>query len=209
VSVANYYHCRKIKTAIIAQGVSLLFEILPNLAITWHSSANRQPHHQPPSHTPIGARAGYFQTVIWFCEYPCVDTSSLTERDQARLHTCDPVSTVARQGSALASWLRQWCCSVFDHVFVQWDVRVCVCQCVCQCCCVRVHTRKPKSQLSPLYPCAALVFQMRIQRSAVPPPVASSPCRCGLHARALTAAWCSSYRAVGVLPGGSHEPVSG
>ena len=36
------------------------------------------------------------------------------------------------------------------------------------------------------------VFQKRMQRSAVPPPLASSPCWCGLQAIALTAACVSS-----------------
>ena len=31
---------------------------------------------------------GYFQTMIWFWEYPCVLTSSFTFLDHARLHTC-------------------------------------------------------------------------------------------------------------------------
>lgn len=38
---------------------------------------------------------GYFHTMIWFWLYPCVDTTSLTFFDHIRLHTCDPVSTLA------------------------------------------------------------------------------------------------------------------
>jgi hypothetical protein len=30
---------------------------------------------------------GYFHTIIWFSEYPCVDTISLTVEDQTRLQT--------------------------------------------------------------------------------------------------------------------------
>ena len=41
------------------------------------------------------------------------------------------------------------------------------------------------------------VFQKRRQRSAVPPPLASIPCWCGLHAIAFTAAVCSAYRSTG------------
>jgi len=31
---------------------------------------------------------GYFQTMIWFWEYPCVLTSSFTFLDHTKLHTC-------------------------------------------------------------------------------------------------------------------------
>lgn len=31
---------------------------------------------------------GYFQMMIWFWEYPCVDTISFTLRDHEMLHTC-------------------------------------------------------------------------------------------------------------------------
>lgn len=36
---------------------------------------------------------GYFHTTTWFNENPWVDTTSFTERDQARLHTWEPAST--------------------------------------------------------------------------------------------------------------------
>lgn len=65
-------------------------------------------------------------------------TSSLACLDQARLHTCDPVS---------------------------------------------MHCRG----------CPVSVFQKRMQRSAVPPPEARSPCWCGDQAMAFTAARCSVY----------------
>ena len=64
---------------------------------------------------------GYRQTMIWFCEYPCVDTISFTFLLQTRLHTCEPVST------------------------------------------------HPRGVL-------VTVFQKRMHRSAVPPPLASKPC---------------------------------
>jgi hypothetical protein len=35
---------------------------------------------------------GYLHTMIWFCEYPCVLTSSLTFLLHTKLHTCEPVS---------------------------------------------------------------------------------------------------------------------
>lgn len=35
---------------------------------------------------------GHFHRIIWFCEYPCVDTNSETVLENMRLHTCDPVS---------------------------------------------------------------------------------------------------------------------
>merc|ERR1712224_391572 len=38
------------------------------------------------------AMDGYFQRMIWFREYPCVLTISLTFFDQMRLQTCEPVS---------------------------------------------------------------------------------------------------------------------
>lgn len=41
------------------------------------------------------------------------------------------------------------------------------------------------------------VFQNRMHRSAVPPPDARSPCWCGDHAMALTAAVCSVRRRIG------------
>lgn len=44
-----------------------------------------------------------------------------------------------------------------------------------------------------------LVFQKRMQRSAVPPPLASRPCWWGDQAIALTAAVCSVKRASGWL----------
>ena len=45
-----------------------------------------------------------------------------------------------------------------------------------------------------------IVFQNRIRRSAVPPPLASSPCWCGDQAIALTAARCSEYVWTGLTP---------
>lgn len=41
------------------------------------------------------------------------------------------------------------------------------------------------------------VFQNRMHRSAVPPPDARSPCWCGDHAMAFTAAVCSVRRSIG------------
>lgn len=73
----------------------------------------------------------------------CALTSSLACLDQARLHTCEPVSMH---------------CS-------GWPVKV---------------------------------FQNRMQRSAVPPPDASSPCWCGDQAIAFTAARCSVYCCTGL-----------
>lgn len=73
----------------------------------------------------------------------CALTSSLACLDQARLHTCEPVSMHCRG----------------------WPVRV---------------------------------FQNRMQRSAVPPPEASSPCWCGDQAIAFTAARCSVYCCTGL-----------
>ena len=64
---------------------------------------------------------GYLHTMIWFCEYPCVETSSFTFLLHTRLHTCEPVSM----------------------------------------------------QLSGVF---VVVFQNRMQRSAVPPPLANRPC---------------------------------
>ena len=85
---------------------------------------------------------GYRHTTIWFCEYPCVLTSSLTFLLHTRLHTWLPVST---HESAVS----------------------------------------------------VVVFQKRMHRSAVPPPDASSPCWCGDHAMAFTAAVWSPYRSTG------------
>ena len=34
---------------------------------------------------------GYFQTITWFREYPCVLTSSSLVLENIKLHTCDPV----------------------------------------------------------------------------------------------------------------------
>ncbi len=45
--------------------------------------------------------------------------------------------------------------------------------------------------------CAVRVFQKRMQRSAVPPPEASSPCWWGDQAMAFTAARCSVYCCIG------------
>ena len=59
--------------------------------------------------------------MIWFWEYPWVETISLTFLLHTRLHTCEPVST----------------------------------------------------QLSAV---SVVVFQKRIHRSAVPPPLANRPC---------------------------------
>ena len=39
---------------------------------------------------------GYFQTITWFREYPCVDTSSFTFFDHIRLHTCEVEVEVER-----------------------------------------------------------------------------------------------------------------
>lgn len=44
-----------------------------------------------------------------------------------------------------------------------------------------------------------VVFQKRMHRSAVPPPEASSPCICGDHAIAFTAAVCSEYFNIGCV----------
>lgn len=46
--------------------------------------------------------------------------------------------------------------------------------------------------------CPVSVFQKRMQRSAVPPPDASSPCWCGDQAMAFTAARCSVYCCTGL-----------
>lgn len=43
------------------------------------------------------------------------------------------------------------------------------------------------------------VFQNRMHRSAVPPPLASRPCWCGDHAMAFTAAACSQKRSDGAV----------
>ena len=42
-----------------------------------------------------------------------------------------------------------------------------------------------------------VVFQKRMQRSAVPPPLTSRPCWWGDQAMAFTAAWCSEKRSTG------------
>lgn len=44
-----------------------------------------------------------------------------------------------------------------------------------------------------------VVFQNRMQRSAVPPPEARSPCWWGDQARAFTAAWCCWKRSTGCV----------
>ncbi len=40
-----------------------------------------------PVRRASGCICGYDQITIWFCEYPCVDTISLTFLDHDRLHT--------------------------------------------------------------------------------------------------------------------------
>ena len=61
----------------------------------------------------------------------------------------------------------------------------------------RLHTWLPVcTQLSAVL---VVVFQTRMQRSAVPPPLASKPRWCGLQAMALTAAECSLYRSIGCV----------
>ena len=39
---------------------------------------------------------GYFQTIIWLREYPCVETTSFMFLLHIRLQTCDPVSIQLR-----------------------------------------------------------------------------------------------------------------
>lgn len=55
----------------------------------------------------------------------------------------------------------------------------------------RLHTCEPVS--THCIGCPVSVFQNRMQRSAVPPPLANSPWWCGDHAIAFTAAICSEY----------------
>ena len=78
---------------------------------------------------------GFFSIIAKYLHLKCL-TSSFECLDQARLHTCDPVST---------------------------------------------HCKG----------CPVSVFQNLIYLSAVPPPLANSPCWCGDQAIALTAAKCS------------------
>lgn len=60
----------------------------------------------------------------------------------------------------------------------------------------RLHTWEPVSMHCS--GCPVSVFQKRMQRSAVPPPDASSPCWWGDQAMALTAARCSVYCCTGL-----------
>lgn len=96
-----------------------------------------------PPHAPRGSVLSGLGCLFTSPHSHCALTSSLACLDQARLHTCEPVSMH---------------CS-------GWPVSV---------------------------------FQNRIQRSAVPPPDASSPCWCGDQAIAFTAARCSVYCCTGL-----------
>lgn len=71
----------------------------------------------------------------------------------------------------------------------------------------RLHTCEPVSMHCRGWPVS--VFQKRMQRSAVPPPDASSPCWCGDQAMAFTAARCSVYCCTGLTVEWFHTSSCG
>lgn len=71
----------------------------------------------------------------------------------------------------------------------------------------RLHTCEPVSMHCRGWPVS--VFQKRMQRSAVPPPEASSPCWCGDQAMAFTAARCSVYCCTGLTVEWFHTSSCG
>lgn len=108
---------------------------------------------------------GYFHTIIWFCEYPCVLTSSFTFLLHERLQT----------------WTK------FDRIYQKVDDKKLESKLSSSL--QGKKTWLPVSTLSNWWPFA--VFQKRMHRSAVPPPDARRPLWCGDQAMALTAAVCS------------------
>ena len=122
---------------------------------------------------------GYFQTIIWFWEYPRVLTSSFTFLHQARLQTCNRKRNEDKRTNS-DQHKSQRCCSEL------WQL-ACL----------------PVSIEFSMFPLA--VFLNLTYLSAVSPPDATRLCWCGDQAVALTAAYV--YCELVVISTGCHLTV--
>lgn len=95
---------------------------------------------------------GYFQTTIWFWEYPCVLTSSFTFLDQAKLHTCTREKRKLNLPYKPQCWMSSFSNWSQHELWFTW---------------LLVSTQFKWVLV--------VVFQKRIHLSAVPPPEARSP----------------------------------
>ena len=124
---------------------------------------------------------GYFQRMSWFCVKPCDESSSRSLGFHSSAHTwrgalvtrsCGRTLGRRHTPSSYYELLRVSACA-WAHAHNTPNAR-------------HAHTWEPVSTSCCSAPVAA--FQKQMRRSAVPPPDASRPAWCGLHASALTAA---------------------
>jgi hypothetical protein len=135
---------------------------------------------------------GYFHTMIWFNEYPCVLTISLMDLDHMRLHTCDPVSTALRDDpdSVFQNRMHRSAVPPPDAsspavATTVWAVRTALIDVATS---TRTHAtcmHTPSLAQPTPWTCAHTRRATHI------------PCWCGDHAMALTAAWCSENLSTG------------
>ena len=123
-----------------------------------------------PVRVAIFCMLGYFHTITWLREYPCVETISFTFFDHMRLQTWGTRSALTEQ--KYDGWI--------IHSIA-----------------AKYRTCEPVSIL--WRGTLVSAFQNRICLSAVPPPDASKPLWCGDHATAFTwrfqrkTTWCCHH----------------